>query len=277
MPVTGTVPTEVPGNYEIYGLIAAGLAANRPAPGVVDRFYFSTDTLVLERDTGIAWVEVVRGEPAIRLAQLAERAHTSLTGIGASDHHVKTVAGDLNLADLAEKAHGSLTGVTANQHHTKYTNGEAVAAAEAAGLALASGKNIKLISALTTNNTWSGLTAIFTAGEILGIGYVAYLKAADSRAWKALATATTTMPGIALATCTTSPVGNNFEYLLRGFLRFDTWTWTPGGLLYVDRTTPGTLTQTAPSTTGDQVQVVGVAITADIILFNPSYELVEIS
>ncbi|GAJ15588.1 unnamed protein product, partial [marine sediment metagenome] len=28
---------------------------------------------------------------------------------------------------------------------------------------------------------------------------------------------------------------------------------------------------------GDQVQVVGIAITADIILFNPSLELVEIS
>ncbi|GAJ17963.1 unnamed protein product, partial [marine sediment metagenome] len=42
-------------------------------------------------------------------------------------------------------------------------------------------------------------------------------------------------------------------------------------------TDPGALTQTAPAEATDQVQVVGVAITADIILFNPSYELVEIS
>ncbi|MBA7518280.1 hypothetical protein ES705_10349 [subsurface metagenome] len=35
----------------------------------------------------------------------------------ANAHHTPTVAGDLNLADLAEKAHGSLTGVTSNQHH----------------------------------------------------------------------------------------------------------------------------------------------------------------
>ncbi len=124
MSVTGTVPTKVPtklseleldaggmkidnlgigdtpddamrrdektGDYEVFGLLAVGLAANRPAPGIVDRFYFSTDTLVLERDTGIAWVEVVRGETATRLVQLAEKTHGSLTGIAASDHHVKT-------------------------------------------------------------------------------------------------------------------------------------------------------------------------------------------
>ncbi|MBA7707027.1 hypothetical protein ES703_115888 [subsurface metagenome] len=54
--------SEKTGDNEIYGLHATGLAANRPAPGIVDRFYFSKDTLVLERDTGAAWVEVVKGE-----------------------------------------------------------------------------------------------------------------------------------------------------------------------------------------------------------------------
>lgn len=86
MSITGTVP---PGSYVTYGLLAVGLAADRPAPGIVDRWYFSTDTLVMDYDTGVAWVEAVRGEAAIRLAQLAERAHGSLTGIGASDHHIR--------------------------------------------------------------------------------------------------------------------------------------------------------------------------------------------
>ncbi len=48
----------------------------------------------------------------------------------ASAHHTKTTAGELNLADLAEKAHSSLAGVTVSQHHTKYTNAEAIAAAK---------------------------------------------------------------------------------------------------------------------------------------------------
>ncbi len=110
------------GDNEVYGLLAAGLAAARPAAGTAGRFYYSTDTKVLERDNGASWVEMARGETAIRLAQLAEKAHSSLTGVGASDHHAKTTAGELNLADMAEKAHGSLTGVTSDQHHPQSHN-----------------------------------------------------------------------------------------------------------------------------------------------------------
>lgn len=153
---------------------------------------------------------------------------------------------------------------------------EAPGVVGAAGLDLSSGKNIKVISALTSNDTWSGFSAVLTAGEVLALGEAVYLKAADSEVYKALATATGTMPAIALATCATTD-GNTFEFLLRGFMRHDAWDWTVGGLLYIDRTTAGALTQTAPATAGDQVQVVGVAITADIILFNPSYELVEVA
>ena len=104
--------SEKTGDYGVYGLLPADLAANRPAPGIVDRFYFSTDTLVLERDTGAAWVEVARGEVAIRLAQLAERAHLSLTGIGASDHHVKyTDAEAQAIADAQIAIHAALATV----------------------------------------------------------------------------------------------------------------------------------------------------------------------
>lgn len=87
MAIEGTVAP--PTDYDLYSLLKSGPASSRPAPGIVDRYYFSTDTLVMERDTGIAWVEVGRGETAIRLAQLAERAHASLTGIGAADHHAR--------------------------------------------------------------------------------------------------------------------------------------------------------------------------------------------
>lgn len=96
------------GDNEVYGLLAAGPAASRPAPGVAGRFYFSTDTLVLERDNGTGWDEMARGETAIRLAQLAERAHGSLTGIGSSDHHVKTTSGEID--------HGSVLGLLDDDH-----------------------------------------------------------------------------------------------------------------------------------------------------------------
>ena len=68
-----------------------------------------------------------------------------------------------------------------------------------------------------------------------------------------------------------------------GVVRNDTWNWTIGpgvsGLIYasVTATTGNTLSQTAPSATGDQVQVVGHAISADIMMFNPSPVMVEIA
>jgi hypothetical protein len=64
--------------------------------------------------------------------------------------------------------------------------------------------------------------------------------------------------------------------MLRGIMRDDTWNFTPGAQLYVS-TTVGEITQTAPSASGDFVQVVGYALTADIILFDPSPDYVELA
>jgi len=157
-----------------------------------------------------------------------------------------------------------------------YTDAAAVSAVEAAGLALASGKNIKLIQALTADHTWSGITAVLTAGTALTIGQAVYVGSTDSKMELAKANATGTMPCIAIATGSIAENATG-EFLLFGFFRDDSWSWTIGGLIYISQTTAGLLTQTRPSTTGNQVQIVGIAITATIILFAPSLELVEIS
>lgn len=151
---------------------------------------------------------------------------------------------------------------------------KAVAAVEAAGLALAKGKNIKVISALTADHTWSGLTAIMTSRRILILGQCCYVES-DSELDLALATATATMPGMAIC-CEGIAAHLEAEFLLQGFFRDNTWNWTPGGLLYVSKNVAGALTQTAPIGSGEQVQVVGVALTADIIYFSPSLALEEI-
>jgi hypothetical protein len=64
--------------------------------------------------------------------------------------------------------------------------------------------------------------------------------------------------------------------LLRGFMRDDTWNWTPGEQLYVGDS--GAITNDVSGyTTGDIVQVVGYAHTADIIYFNPSPDYLEVA
>jgi len=67
-------------------LIRIGLDADKPAPGIMRRFYYATDTKILYYDMEVAWVEACRGETAIRLTQLLEKSHTSLTSVLANQH-----------------------------------------------------------------------------------------------------------------------------------------------------------------------------------------------
>jgi len=59
--------------------------------------------------------------------------------------------------------------------------------------------------------------------------------------------------------------------LLSGVARNDTWTWTVGGILYLS-TAVGTMTQTQPAATDDVIQVLGEALAATRILFDPSHD-----
>lgn len=65
------------------------------------------------------------------------------------------------------------------------------------------------------------------------------------------------------------------EVLLRGFIRDDAWDWAVNGQIYIGATA-GTLTQTKPSGSGDQVQTVGIATHADRMFFNPNYAIAEV-
>jgi hypothetical protein len=57
------------------------------------------------------------------------------------------------------------------------------------------------------------------------------------------------------------------------FVRNDAWNWTPGAILYVSET-GAAITATQPTTTDAVIRVVGFAITADIIYFNPSSDYI---
>ena len=126
----------------------------------------------------------------------------------------------------------------------------------------------------TTDHTTVGTLTTLTVGENVVYGDALYMKS-DGKLWKADADASTTMPIIAIATNSISAdaAGN---VLVHGFLRDDTYTWTPGQVIY-GSLTGGEITATAPTGTGDQVQVIGVAISADVIYFNPSLVLIEVS
>jgi hypothetical protein len=130
-----------------------------------------------------------------------------------------------------------------------------------------------LIGPPDTDHTEVGLVSNLTAGESLVFGEVCYYKS-DGKYWKSDADAEATMPIVVMSLETIGADGVG-PFLKRGFVKDDAWSWTTGGLLY-GSTTGGDITQTAPSGSGDQVQIVGYAYSADVIFFNPQYGMLEI-
>lgn len=123
-----------------------------------------------------------------------------------------------------------------------------------------------------TDQTALGLKASFTAGETLAFGSVCYIKS-DGKAWKADADAIATSSAVVLALAAISADAAG-SFLLLGFARNDSWSWTVGGLLYLS-TTAGAITQTPPSATDDVIQILGIATHADRLYWNPQLSQVE--
>jgi len=111
------------------------------------------------------------------------------------------------------------------------------------------------------------------AGSAFVYGQVAYMES-DGELTLADADQIATAPAIAMAIEGGSN-GNPNDWLFQGFARDDSWAWTVGGTIYLS-TTAGGMTQTAPSGTGDVVQVLGIATHADRMWFNPSLDTLEV-
>lgn len=114
------------------------------------------------------------------------------------------------------------------------------------------------------------------AGENLSPYEICYLKS-DGKYWKAQANSATTMPGVAIAleSITAEALGS---FSVSGRLVTNgAWTWTPGAFLYVSEAAGGRIVSTAPSGSGEQVQILGYAETTTTIRFVPSLTLIELT
>ena len=129
----------------------------------------------------------------------------------------------------------------------------------------------------SVDDTGKGISILATVdANATGIGAAMHC-AADGHWEEADASADTTAPctGLALS----SGTGASKEILQQGQVRNDGWTWVTGpgekGLIYLSITT-GALTQTAPTGDGEIVQIVGHAITDDVMMFNPQLQWIEL-
>ena len=139
---------------------------------------------------------------------------------------------------------------------------------------LAEGAGIGLDPSLSADGTWSGITMTATAGYTQAFGDLVYLDPTDSR-WEACdanaaAGADGDSRGIIGMVVVAGTDGNACTILLQGTIRADANfpTFTVNNPVYVSETA-GDVTQTQPVTTDVVIRVVGFALTADSMFFNP--------
>jgi hypothetical protein len=143
-----------------------------------------------------------------------------------------------------------------------------------------------LLSSAPADSAYSGITASFTAGEALSIGEVVYLKAADTRVWKAVSVVSGTgligaeVMCIGMVAVAQPSAGSQVIVLLQGFLQSTANfpTYAVRETLYVPEAEVGGFNVpegASPDTTGDFIQVIGWASGTDTVYFNPDFTIIE--
>lgn len=130
--------------------------------------------------------------------------------------------------------------------------------------------------------SYNGTTMSKTAGEILAVGDLAYYKE-DGKVYKAKADSTATMICIGIAT-NAANINNPVVLLMEGLMRNSSvFNFTVGGqaskpaaIVYVDEILAGKTTQLRSTTSTHIVQIIGYAVTKDVLQFKPDYTYIEI-
>ena len=139
---------------------------------------------------------------------------------------------------------------------------------------LAENASIGLDPSLSADGTWSGITITGTSGYSQAFGDLVYLDPTDSR-WEAVdanaaSGADGDARGLLAMVVVTGTDGNACTLLLNGVIRADANfpAFTVNNPIYASETA-GDVTQTQPTTTDVVIRIVGAALTADSMYFNP--------
>ena len=140
--------------------------------------------------------------------------------------------------------------------------------------------SIALDPAASADGKYTGITRTGTAGAALAFGDLVYLDPTDSRWELADANAAQGADGdsrgvLGICVLAAAADGDPTTILLYGTVRADTAfpTMTVNNQMYVSETA-GDITGTQPTTTDVVIRVVGAALSADELLFNPSPDFI---
>lgn len=167
------------------------------------------------------------------------------------------------------------TGVSTLTGHLKGNGTSAITGST--DVELASGESVNINTPLLTggDHTITGLSAEMLAGGAIGAMDAVCIHTVTQEIVVADASVVATARAIGFAPSAISDTATG-TILLQGFVRDDTWNWTTGGAIYLSET-GGSVTQTAPTTSGAFVQVVGVALSPDVMYFNPDMSIIELA
>ena len=252
--LTITVDAAQTGITSVYN---ASLKVGRDADNLVD--FATTDNKIILRVEGVDEVELV------------QNALSPVTSDG-----VALGTGSLMWSDL----------FLASASVINFNNGD-VTLTHASNTVTLAGGNLALTDASVqldsgpSDETVSGVTASFTAGEDLVRGEVVYYKPGDSKMWKAVATAAATSRCVAMAAADISADAAGV-FLLKGFLQDNGSfpSYTAGDTLYTPEaeTSSQNVPETAaPDTDGDFVQILGWAVSANTVYFDPDLTIIEVA
>jgi len=244
------------------------LVRDANSSGVLTAKALATTNIIIGDGTGVTIASLsgdatMANDGAVTLAA----AQTNVNSILATD------------VVIGEDAQTQIDFETANEIHFDADNAQ-IANITSAGMAVADSKYIEFESAAgtpTTDNAVQGIVIEFLAAEAITQFDAVYVSTTTGRVGRANAAAAGTMPAIGIAIEAQGSAGSSVRVLTHGVYRDDGGfggNMTVGVPLYTPET-DGTLTVTAPSSDGDFVQKMGVAIGVRSAFINPSMDIIE--
>ncbi len=142
------------------------------------------------------------------------------------------------------------------------------------GAKIETGVSLNLTAALAANQSFVGNYEVAVVGESVVFGDVLYFDFSTLKWRKAKADnfSTTPVQRIALETIAANGSG---KLLIEGFVRYDSWSFTAAPV-YLSASASGSITSVQPSTTGNQIQRVGIAFGTNKLHFKPSLDVGEL-
>ena len=134
---------------------------------------------------------------------------------------------------------------------------------------------LSIATALSSDHTYIGITDSKAVGENVVFGDLLYFDWAATEWKKAKADAAGTTPAMRIA-LESKADGQACLMLVQGYIRDDSAFQFTAAIGYLSIATAGAVQYAAPSTAGNQVQRVGIGISADIMYFDPSIDVGEI-